>query len=291
MNPYLKKYGPGGETDPYDPTTSYIRPKKVNVDGKEMSTYSNEYRNLYNTGNLMPVDYDGIPVMYGPEVEVTAKMTDEVRDKRLREQSYDPNLTKRENEKKYQAKKAIQGWMQADINQPGGLQRAGEAMTFPLRAAGTSVNYLSEIFNTPLAVAGEYISGRNDYGSALPSLSRSMNNAGLTGFPGLDKPNPNQQMTPGNAIFPENPYLAMLVDLPADLLISKGGNTIFKQGVKMAPKIINRTLRGVNTDVALNIANRLSVEPNVFNTEDDIQNFIINANSALDELPTDVRRA
>lgn len=81
MNPYLKKYSPGGETDPYDPTTSYIRPKKVTIDGKQMSTYSNEYRDLYNSGTVLPV-YEGLPTVYAPEVEVTAQMTDKEREKR-----------------------------------------------------------------------------------------------------------------------------------------------------------------------------------------------------------------
>ena len=82
MNPYLKKYGPGGETNnPYDPTTSYIRPKKVTIDGKQMSTYSNEYRDLYNSGTVLPV-YEGLPTVYAPEVEVTAQMTDKEREKR-----------------------------------------------------------------------------------------------------------------------------------------------------------------------------------------------------------------
>jgi hypothetical protein len=238
-NPYIKKYSPGGETTntTYDPTTSYARPKKVVVNGKEMSTYSNEYRDLYNTGNLMSVDHEGLPNMYAPEVVVTAKMTDEERDRRLKKQSYDPNLTNRENQKKYEAKKDIQEWMKADINQPGGLQRGAEVMSFPLRAAGAGINLLGEIANTPLALMGEAISGRNDFSSALPSLNRVSNNAGLTGFAGNPDENTNQQMTPGNALFPNNPYAAFLLDLPADVLLSRGANTLFKTGSKYLPKI------------------------------------------------------
>jgi hypothetical protein len=67
INPYLKKFNPGG---------------KVIVDGKEMSTGSDEYKNLYNAGVLMGVDYEGLPNMYAPEVEVTAQMTDKERVKR-----------------------------------------------------------------------------------------------------------------------------------------------------------------------------------------------------------------
>jgi hypothetical protein len=67
VNPYLKKFNPGG---------------KVIVDGKEMSTDSDEYKNLYNAGVLMGVDYEGLPNMYAPEVEVTAQMTDKERVKR-----------------------------------------------------------------------------------------------------------------------------------------------------------------------------------------------------------------
>jgi hypothetical protein len=67
-NPYLKKkYNNGG---------------KVIVDGKEVNTSSQEYKNLYDAGVLMGVDYEGLPNMYAPEVEVTAKMTDKERVKR-----------------------------------------------------------------------------------------------------------------------------------------------------------------------------------------------------------------
>jgi hypothetical protein len=128
-NPYIKQYNPGG---------------KVIVDGKEISTSSKEYKNLYDAGVLMGIDSDGLPSMYAPEVEITAKMTDEERERRLRKQYYDPNLTERENEKKYQAKKQIESWKQADINQPGGLQNVSEMMSYPFKVAAGSTPEMLE---------------------------------------------------------------------------------------------------------------------------------------------------
>ena len=82
--------------------------------------------------------------MYAPEVEITAKMTDEERERSLRKQYYDPNLTERENEKKYQAKKQIESWKQADINQPGGLQKVSEMMSYPFKVVAGSTPEMLE---------------------------------------------------------------------------------------------------------------------------------------------------
>lgn len=67
-NPYIKKFNPGG---------------KVIVDGKEMSIDSDEYRRLYNTGDLMNVDEQGMPARLSTEeLVITAPMTDHTRKQR-----------------------------------------------------------------------------------------------------------------------------------------------------------------------------------------------------------------
>jgi hypothetical protein len=67
VNPYLKaQYG-----------------TKVIVDGKKINTDSRQYREMYNSGNLMRVDKDGIPIRWSEEdVVVTAPMTEEERNRR-----------------------------------------------------------------------------------------------------------------------------------------------------------------------------------------------------------------
>lgn len=67
-NPYLNKYNNGG---------------KVIVDGKEISIDSDEYRKLYNTGDLMNVDEQGMPARLSTEeLVITAPMTDQERKNR-----------------------------------------------------------------------------------------------------------------------------------------------------------------------------------------------------------------
>ena len=64
-------------------TLKYNNGGKVIVDGKEINIDSNEYRRMYESGNLMNVDKDGIPIRWSDEeVVVTAQMTDEERQKR-----------------------------------------------------------------------------------------------------------------------------------------------------------------------------------------------------------------
>jgi hypothetical protein len=67
QNPYIKaQYG-----------------TKVIVDGKKINTDSRQYREMYNSGNLMRVDKDGIPIRWSEEdVVVTAPMTEEERNRR-----------------------------------------------------------------------------------------------------------------------------------------------------------------------------------------------------------------
>jgi len=66
VNPYLKaQYG-----------------TKAIVEGKEMDIDSDEYRRLYNSGNLMRVDEGGMPTMTTEEVVVTDQMTDHTRKQR-----------------------------------------------------------------------------------------------------------------------------------------------------------------------------------------------------------------
>lgn len=209
VNPYLKKYKNGGKTEnpPYDPTTSYVKPKKVTIDGKEMSTYSNEYRDLYNTGNIMPVDYEGLPSVYGPQVNVTAEAPEWLKEKRRIE---------------------AQGTV-ADAVRKG----TGDFATGLAQGAGAFALGAGEIMNTPLAALGEVVSGRNDFKSVLPNMERALSNVGVGEYKG------NQQMTPGNALFPNNPIAAMVLDIPADILLTRGANTLFKQGLKQAPKMFS----------------------------------------------------
>jgi hypothetical protein len=52
------------------------------VDGKKMDIDSDEYRRLYNSGNLMRVDEEGMPTMTTEEVVVMDQMTDNTRKQR-----------------------------------------------------------------------------------------------------------------------------------------------------------------------------------------------------------------
>lgn len=223
MNPYLKKYNPGGKTEnsSYDPTTSYVKPKKVTIDGKEMSTYSNEYRDLYNTGNIMPVDYEGLPNVYGPEVTVTAEAPDWLKEKRRLE---------------------AQGPI-ADAVRKGRNNFA----TGLAQGVGAFVLGAGEIMNTPLAAIGEVVSGRNDFKAILPNMERALSNVGVGEYKG------NQQMTPGSALFPNNPIAAMVLDIPADILLTRGANTLFKQGLKQAPKMFGKMI-DVNPNMGFKFA-------------------------------------
>ena len=67
----------------YGGRIKYNNGGKVIVDGKEVNIDSNEYRDMYASGNLMNVDKDGIPIRWsGEEAVVTAQMTDEERQRR-----------------------------------------------------------------------------------------------------------------------------------------------------------------------------------------------------------------
>lgn len=98
------------------------------------------------------------------------------------------------------------------------------------QGAGTMLGYTGEAMNTPLALLGEYLSGRNDYYSALPNMSRVMTDMGLESQLRPEDqywlPN-NDQLTPG-ALVSDNPLIQMGVDIPLDILTGKGFKTLTK---------------------------------------------------------------
>lgn len=176
---------------------------KVRINGQLVSTDSPKYQMMYASGLLSTIDVgpDGIPDLhYGRPVEVNAKMTDEERERRLRKQHYDPNLTQRENEKKYQAKRTIEGWKQADINQPGGLERAGHVAAIPLKIAKTVASNVigkpamlaGEILTTPFSLLTEtkdYLQGKPyNFNNAFPNFAR-VNDA-------FENPDPTYEVLP-----------------------------------------------------------------------------------------------
>ena len=71
MNPYLK-YNNGG---------------KVKIGDKEYDIKSKEYRDLYNTGTIYPVDREGVITSYAPEVEVVGEAPAWLREKREKEKN------------------------------------------------------------------------------------------------------------------------------------------------------------------------------------------------------------
>jgi hypothetical protein len=99
----------------------------------------------------------------------------------------------------------------------------GKFVKGAVQGVGTALAYTGEVMNTPLALMGEALSGRNDYYSALPNLTRAMKDMGLEGqLTSEDKkwlPN-NDQMTPG-ALVSDNPLIQMGVDIPLDILTGK----------------------------------------------------------------------
>ncbi len=118
-------------------TLKYQGGGKVIVDGKEISIDSNEYRRMYESGNLMNVDKDGIPIRWSDEeVVVTAQMTDEERQKR----------------------KNAEMWKSGGYNIPSAQIQNSElssiSRTIPSaynieHLKGNAVNRLSDIYSSP----------------------------------------------------------------------------------------------------------------------------------------------
>lgn len=110
---------------------------KVIVDGKEINIDSNEYRRMYESGNLMNVDKDGIPIRWSDEeAVVTAQMTDEERQKR----------------------KNAEMWKSGGYNIPSAQIQNSElssiSRTIPSaynieHLKGNAVNRLSDIYSSP----------------------------------------------------------------------------------------------------------------------------------------------
>jgi len=119
------------------------------------------------------------------------------------------------------------------------------------KGVGTVLGYTGEVMNTPLALLGEALSGRNDYYSALPNLTRSMKDMGLESqlTPEDKKWLPtNDQMTPG-ALVSDNPLIQMGIDVPLDILTGKGFKALTKS--KNFKNLANTTGKYLTTQTPL----------------------------------------
>jgi hypothetical protein len=207
QNPYLKaQYGTDSKKKPIytgqDKSPNYK--SNVTINGKQIGKGSQEYKDAYDSGNLMSVDYDGMPVMYSnQQAEVTAEAPAWLKQQREREK--DPVA--------FAVRKGT-----------------GDFAKGTAQGVGTALTYAGEVMNTPLAMAGELLSGRNDYYSALPNLTRSMKDMGLENqLTSEDKKwlPKNDQMTPG-ALVSDNPLIQMGIDVPLDILTGKGFKALTK---------------------------------------------------------------
>jgi hypothetical protein len=144
---------------------------------------------------------------------------------------WNPKLSKAKNDEIYEKwqKKQDPNYVANQVRKGTGNFATGVA-----QGAGAFGLGIGEIMNTPLAAIGEVVSGRGDFNSVLPNMERALSNVGVGEYTG------NQQMTPGNALFPNNPLAATILDIPADILLTRGANTLFKQGSKQVPKLLSR---------------------------------------------------
>jgi hypothetical protein len=214
QNPYLMaQYGTDLKKKPIytgqDKSPNYK--SNVTIDGKQIGKGSQEYKDAYDSGNLMSVDYDGMPVMYSnQQAEVTAEAPAWLKQQREREK--DPVA--------FAVRKGT-----------------GDFATGTAQGVGTVLGYTGEVMNTPLALLGETLSGRGDYYSALPNLTRTMKDMGLENqLTSEDKKwlPKNDQMTPG-ALVSDNPLIQMGIDVPLDILTGKA----FTKTSKYAKQINN----------------------------------------------------
>jgi hypothetical protein len=134
--------------------------RQINIDGNQYNTNSPEYKKLYNQGQVMPVDSEGLPTQY-----ISGSAWDDYYE------------DKRKNRV-------------ADNVRRG----TGQFTKGLLQGAGAGVLGAGEIASTPIAMGTEFLSGRGDYRSALPNPQRILSDVGVGNYDG------NYQQTPGSLV-------------------------------------------------------------------------------------------
>jgi hypothetical protein len=251
MNPYLKKYSPGG---------------KVIVDGKEISTSSNEYRNLYNSGNLLPV-WDGLPTVYSnEEAVVTAKLTDE----------------EKRNIKKKREQDAMYNTLQSGLNAglQDGFDNQGNYISVPDKNGGIDVAMGSALFEGLPELTGipSIIRVLKDPMGHFNSALRTMDDISTFGT------------MPNNTYTKEGDVSKTLDVVGAAGTVLPVASALGKMpALGKIPGIINKVPK-VNPNVAASIAENITAPPRTINTIDDIQEFTGNATNVVSNLDDVSRR-
>lgn len=249
-NPYLKKYNPGG---------------KVIVDGKEISTNSNEYRNLYNSGNLLPV-WDGLPTVYSnEEAVVTAKLTDE----------------EKRNIKKKREQDAMYNTLQSGLNAglQDGFDNQGNPIFVPDKDGGidAAMRYMLYEGLPELTGIPSIIRVLKDPVGHFNSALRTMDEISTLGT-----------MPYGSYNTPEDVSKTLDVVGAAGTVLPVASAVGKMPALGKIPGMINKVPK-VNTNVAVNIAENLTAPPRTINTIQDIENFRNSTSTALSNFTPEAR--
>lgn len=196
-----------------------------------------------STGQGKPAQYNPVPIK--EQQEIIKKQNEQIATQRAIEQK-EAERQRQLQERRYTS--TLQGGKGA-ANEAGliGIPDASTYRTLatnmiPTVTGGTAGNFAMEIANTIPSAAGELLTGRHDYYTAFPNIRRSFLNATNTD---LNKYGLRNQRTLGNAVFPDNPAAAFALDLPIDLITTRGAGTLLKQGTKYGVKYLPKIGRAI----------------------------------------------